>query len=316
MDTPITLGIILPCYNEEEIISSSFSNISQYMASLISQNKISNDSFLVFVDDGSKDKTIDILQEIKKSNSHVKIIKLSRNFGHQYAILAGLSTFYTKADCLITIDADLQDDISVIGQMVEKYHKGNELVYGVRLKRDTDSFFKKTTAIVFYKLMHWMGVDIVFNHADYRLASKKALEELLKYDETNLFLRGIFPTLGFKTDTVYYNRMERTAGVSKYPFMKMLSFAFDGITSFSVRPLRLVTFAGVVIFIGTILLTIYAILGYFFYNAVHGWTSIVLPIYFLGGVQLLGIGILGEYIGKIYKEVKRRPRFIIEKLMD
>ena len=309
------IAIVAPCYNEELIVHQSYEILSEYLAKLISLKKVDSDSFLVFVDDGSTDKTYQILQQINIDDSGTKVIKFSRNYGHQNAILAGMFTFYKEVDCVITLDVDLQDDIQVIENMLLDFSKGHQIVYGVRSKRDKDSIFKKKTAELFYNLMHFMGVELVFNHSDYRLASKEVIDELTKYDEANLFLRGIFPLLGFRSSIVYYERKERTAGETKYPFLKMFSFALDGITSFSVRPLRMVTFIGLLIFLLSLVLSAYTVFSFFYLKVVPGWASIVLPIYFLGGVQLLSIGILGEYIGKIYKEVKRRPRFIVEKVL-
>jgi polyisoprenyl-phosphate glycosyltransferase len=310
-----TIGFVVPCYNEESTLVETNFQLNQYINDLINQSLISNKSFIAYVDDGSTDKTYELISNFNLSDKNIRLIKLSKNFGHQNAILAGLISFHTEADALITLDADLQDDISVIKEMILKFIQGNQIVYGVRKNRTSDTFIKKTTAIYFYKLMKIMGVNIIYNHADFRLSSQRVIMELLKYEEANLFLRGIFPALGFSTSIVYYDRKDRFAGKTKYPFFKMLSFAWEGITSFSIQPLRIITFIGVIIFLISLLLSSYVIIGYFNHNVVPGWASIALPIYFIGGIQLLSIGIVGEYIGKIYKEVKRRPRFIIEKIV-
>jgi len=277
---------------------------------------ISPGSSVVYVDDGSRDKTWELIQSRVDGSSNRVGIKFSRNFGHQSALLGGITSIYQKVDCIITIDADLQDDIGVIEDMIVKYRQGFEVVYGVRKKRDTDSAFKRKTAEGFYILMRRMGVNIIYNHADFRLASNRVCENLLQYGEVNLFLRGIFPLIGFNSTTVYYDRQERNAGQTKYPLMKMLGFALEGITSFSVKPLRIVSLIGIFIFFGSVLLSLYSLYSYFFMGTVPGWTSVILPIYFLGGVQILCIGIIGEYLGKIYKEVKSRPRFIIETIIS
>lgn len=311
---PPVLAIVVPCYNESEVIAQTYAILSEFIARLVAEKKIDSDSFLVFVDDGSIDDTYLILNKLSQDDSGVKLIKFSRNFGHQNALLAGMFSFCKESDCMITIDADLQDDLSVISDMIERYQKGAQLVYGVRSKRQRDSFFKRFTAEFFYKLMHFMGVELIFNHADFRLASKEAIIELARFEEVNLFLRGIFPQLGFQSAVVEYERKERQAGQTKYPFLKMLSFAVDGITSFTIKPLRMVTFIGMIIFAISLILSLFTLVSYYNSKVIPGWASIALPIYFLGGIQLLSIGIVGEYIGKIYKEVKRRPRYIIEEL--
>lgn len=317
METHLThlplLGIVLPCYNEEAILFDTHERLSLLMNELQKKGKIDSKSFLCFVDDGSHDKTWSIIENLQIKSNHVRGVKLSNNYGHQNALLAGLFSFKDEADCIITIDADLQDDESSIEQMIDQYREGFEIVYGVRKGRGSDSFFKKNTAIGFYKLIKKLGVNIIYNHADYRLASKRVIEELSKYSEVNLFLRGIFPLMGYKHTVVYYDRKERIAGETKYPFKKMLAFAIQGITSFSIKPLRIITVLGFVTFIISLLLIIYAIFSLIFLNAVPGWASIVLPIYFIGGIQLLSIGIIGEYLGKIYHEVKRRPLYSIDK---
>ena len=273
---------------------------------------VSADSKIMYVNDGSKDKTWDIVKELNKKDKMITGISLSRNSGHQNALLAGLMTAKNKADVVISMDADLQDDINAIDEMIKKYKEGNRVVYGVRSSRKKDTWFKKNSAQLFYKFMKFMGVDIVYNHADYRLADKRVLDELEKYNEVNLFLRGIFPLIGFKSDIVYYERGERFAGESKYPLKKMLNFAWDGITSFSVKPIRMILNLGLVMFVISLFVMLYSvaikIIGY----AVDGWTFIVCSIWIIAGVQMLSLGLIGEYIGKIYKEVKARPRYIID----
>ncbi|WP_298345953.1 glycosyltransferase family 2 protein [uncultured Algibacter sp.] len=313
--TPTKVAIILPCYNEEEVLNYSSKKLLELLNRLIEEKVIDRSSFLFFIDDGSKDKTWDIIADLSHKHENIKGLKLSRNFGHQNAVLAGLQIGHQEADCTISIDVDLQDDINVIKDMILAYQAGNQIVYGVRNERATDTFFKKNTALLFYKLIKGLGVEIVYNHADFRLASKNVIEKLFNFDEVNLFLRGMFPLIGFKTTSVFYNRLERTAGESKYPFKKMLAFAWEGITSFSIKPLRLVTRLGMLVFLISILLAFYSLYSFFFKDTVPGWTSITLPIYFISGIQLLSMGVLGEYIGKIYKETKKRPRFIIEEVI-
>jgi glycosyltransferase involved in cell wall biosynthesis len=308
-----TLAIVIPCLNEEQMLPETVSRLSALRNEMINENLISVDSFTCFVDDGSSDNTWELIDTLCKHDSWIRGIKLSRNFGHQSALLAGLFYCQEHADCIITIDADLQDDPRVIPDMVKKFRDGHEIVYGVRKKRQTDTWFKSATALGFYNLMRILGVSIVHNHADFRLASSRAVRELERYSEVNLFLRGIFPILGFSHCNVYYDRLVRIHGETKYPFRKMVSFAFEGIYSFSVKPLQIITRFGFVIFILSLIASGYALWGYFTGQTVPGWVSTVLPFYFLGGVQILCIGILGEYIGKIYKEVKRRPRFIIDR---
>ena len=266
----------------------------------------------MYVDDGSRDKTWSLIQEYHQANPVVRGIKLAHNRGHQNALLAGLMTAMQDCDCAISLDADLQDDVDAIDEFVKKYLDGCDVVYGVRNKRDTDTFFKRFTAEGFYKVMKMLGADIVFNHADYRLMSRRALEGLSEYREVNLFLRGIVPLIGYRSDYVYYDRHERFAGESKYPLKKMLSFAMDGITSFSVKPLKMISNLGILLSILSVLGLIYALISYFTNNAVAGWTAIVSSIWLLGGIQLLCVGMVGTYVGKIYSEVKARPRFRIE----
>jgi len=307
------LGIVVPCYNEEEVLPSSAAKLLEVMSALIRDGKADGKSFVVFVDDGSRDKTWEIISGFSAENRHFRGLKLARNSGHQNALLAGLFEFQEEADCLISIDADLQDDVSAIPEMMDCFAKGHEVVYGVRRKRKNDTILKRFTALAYYKLMKKMGVEVVYNHADFRLTGKRVISELKNYEEVNLFLRGIFPLIGFRSTEVYYDRLAREAGTTKYTLGKMLAFAWDGITSFSIRPLRFVTALGFLIFFISLLLEAYAFASYIWLNIEKGWASTVVPIYMLGGLQLLCIGIIGEYLGKIYKEVKRRPRYSVEK---
>lgn len=311
--TKPTIGIVSPCYNEELVLNETSIQLSKAIKDLVSRECISENSFIAFIDDGSTDKTWDIIEGNSKNSSFIKGLKLSRNVGHQNALLAGLLTYKSDADALISIDADLQDDIKVMEEMITKFSRGTDVVYAVRKERKTDTFFKRNTALVFYNLMKKMKVNIIFNHADYRLCSNRVLNSLEEYNEVNLFIRGIIPTIGFKHDVVYYDRLERFAGESKYPFKKMAAFAWNGITSFSNYPLKLVTIIGFVIFVICLIMSSYAVFALFTGNLVPGWLSTVLPMYFLGGIQLFCFGIIGEYIGKIYSEVKQRPRYFIEK---
>jgi len=306
------LSIVVPCYNEEAVLHETASRLTALLDKLVKNDKINNQSDIYFVDDGSKDRTWEIIESLCSDHDEIRGIKLSRNRGHQNALLAGL--FSATGDAVVSIDADLQDDTNAIETMVEHYLNGSDVVYGVRQKRETDTPFKRHTAEGFYKLMRLMGVDIVYNHADYRLLSSRALEHLKEFKEVNLFLRGIIPLIGFHSSVVYYNRSERFAGESKYPLNKMLSFAWDGITSLSVTPLRLITMTGFLIFLATLIMSFWVLgVKLFSDDAVPGWASTVLPIYFIGGIQVFSIGIVGEYIGKIYLETKERPRYIIEK---
>lgn len=307
-----TVYFVVPCYNEEEVLKETSKRLNEKMQQLIDAKKVKDDSKIVFVDDGSRDKTYEIISDLHESNNRFCGIKLSRNQGHQNALLAGLMTVKDKCDAAISLDADLQDDIDVIDEFVDKFNDGCDIVYGVRSSRKTDSAFKRGTAQFFYKLMLFLGVDVVYNHADYRLMSSRALDALSDFKEVNLFLRGIVPLVGFKSDTVSYERHERFAGTSKYPFKKMLAFAVDGITSFSVKPIRMVFSLGVIIFIVSIAVLIYSLIRWMCGATVQGWTTTVISIWALGGLQLLSLGVVGEYIGKIYKEVKARPKFIIE----
>lgn len=307
-----TVYFVVPCYNEEEVLGETSKRLFEKMQQLIDAKKIKKNSKIVFVDDGSRDKTYEIISALHEENDRFCGIKLSRNQGHQNALLAGLMTVKDKCDAAISLDADLQDDINVIDEFVDKFNEGYDIVYGVRSSRKTDSAFKRGTAQFFYKLMLFLGVDVVYNHADYRLMSSRALEALADFKEVNLFLRGIVPLVGFKSTTVSYERHERFAGTSKYPFKKMLAFAVDGITSFSVKPIRMVFALGVIIFIVSIAVLIYSLIRWMCGMTVQGWTTTVISIWALGGLQLLSLGVVGEYIGKIYKEVKARPKYIIE----
>lgn len=315
MDKKI-LYLVIPCYNEEEVLHETAKQLREKMHSMFDKGMISKDSKIMFVNDGSRDRTWEIIEELHKKDPIYVGVKLSRNKGHQNALLAGLMTAKERADMTISLDADLQDDVNVIDQMVEKYHEGCDVVYGVRSARKTDTFFKKFTAQSFYKIMKALGVDIVYNHADYRLMSKRALEGLEEFREVNLFLRGIVPLIGYKSAVVTYERHERFAGESKYPLKKMLAFATDGITSFSIKPIRLITTCGFLIFLVSIAILIYSLVVHFWGKTVWGWTSTIVSIWAIGGLQLLAIGIVGEYIGKIYLETKARPKYIIEKVLE
>ena len=304
------LLIVIPCYNEEEVLPTTFSTINKLIEKMIEQKLISPDSRAHFVNDGSRDKTWDLLVKECKKNPLFEASKLSRNFGHQGAILAGM--YDNDADLYCTIDADLQDDPNCIIEMVKKIDKGNDIVYGVRKKRDTDTFFKRFTAQAFYKLMSWLGVKVIYNHADFRMMTKRTVEQLKQFPERNLFLRAVVPLVGFKSDMVYYDRTPRMAGETKYPLKKMLAFAWNGISSFSIVPLRLVTLMGFLIsFLGAC----FVIKIFFNYNthgAISGWASTVTLITIFSGVQMVSLGIIGEYIAKIFVEVKQRPLYIVE----
>lgn len=317
MNNTVSIAFVLPCYNEELIIENSINKCLIKLNSLIEIFNLNTNSSIILVDDGSKDNTWNLIQTASKTY-HNKVIglKLSKNVGHQNALFAGLMFAKENFDCVISLDADLQDDINVIDEMITKFLEGTQIVYGVRNSRGNDTFFKKFTANAFYKLMLAMGVNIINNHADYRLASKRVLNELENFKESNLFLRAIFPLLGFQTENVYYERLDREAGETKYPLSKMLSFAWDGITSFSVSPLRYITILGLLSMIASFIGVFWVLFTKFTGNAVPGWSSIVLPIYFISGLQIASIGILGEYIGKIYRETKRRPKYIIEKIVE
>ena len=305
------LYIVIPCYNEESVLPITAPMFLEKLISLSQQGKIRPDSRVLFVNDGSKDNTWNLICQLAREDEHYEGICLSRNRGHQNALLAGLMEAKDKCDITISIDCDGQDDINAMDAMVDEYLSGAEIVYGVRSKRDTDTFFKRFTAESFYKLMKWMGADTVYNHADYRLVSSRALNAFADFKEVNIFLRGMFPLVGFKSTCVYYERHERIAGKSHYPLKKMLALAFDGITSLSIKPIRIITGLGVFISLVAFALIIYALVSYFTGNVVSGWASSLIVTCFLGGIQLISLGVIGEYVGKIYMETKARPRFII-----
>lgn len=310
------LYMVIPCYNEEEVLPETSKRLKEKINSLIEKGKIDKESRIVFVNDGSKDRTWEIIKALHEEDSVFSGINLTRNRGHQNALLAGLMTVMDYADMTISMDADLQDDVNAIDEMIDKYLKGIDIVYGVRSSRAKDTFFKKATAEGFYKIMNSMGANTVFNHADYRLMSKRALEGLSQFQEVNLFLRGIVPMIGYPTDVVYYERGERFAGESKYPFGKMLSFAIEGITSLSTKPIRMITFLGFFIFLVSIGILIYSLVRHFMGATIVGWTTLMVSVWGIGGLILLSLGVVGEYIGKIYLETKARPRFIVEQFLD
>lgn len=314
-NTPLTLAIVSPCYNEEEVLPETSSRLMTLFNQLKEEDLIDNNSYVLLVDDGSSDTTWSFIESlVNKEHSIFRGLKLSRNFGHQYALLAGLHQA-NDTTVVVSIDADLQDDLNAIKAMLLEYRKGSEIVYGVRDDRGSDTFFKRNTALMFYKLLSIMGVESVYNHADFRLMSQRSLEAMKAFGERNIFLRGMIPMIGFTSTSVFYKRDKRFAGSSKYNFKKMLSFAWRGISSLSIKPLRFVTFCGFVVFGISILMAIYALYSYLFLSTTLGWTSIVLPMYFLGGIQLLCIGLIGEYIANIYKEIKQRPLYIIDKFI-
>ena len=306
------LAIVVPCYFEEEVLPETTGRLLKILEILISSHKIDDTSVILFVNDGSTDATWPIIEKLSKENRHVKGINLSKNFGHQAAVLAGLTVASKDSDMIISIDADLQDDVNAIIKMVDEYHKCFDLVYGVRDNRDTDTFFKKTTAKAFYKMMTLFGTKTVENHADFRLMSQRAVEKLLDFPEENIFLRGMVTLVGYPSTSVYYKRNERFAGESKYPLKKMISFAFDGITSFSNAPLKWIMGLGIVTTMFAICFVLYAVIQHFRGDSTEGWSSIVGSIWLLGGVQLVSVAVIGQYIGKIFTEVKKRPRFIIQ----
>ena len=308
----IKLYLAIPCYNEEAVLRDSAAKLLRKYETMMTEHKITFDSRIVFIDDGSRDRTWQIIEELHGENPVFQGIKLTRNRGHQNALLCGLMTLKDKADAVISIDADLQDDIEVFDEMVAKFEEGCDVVYGVRSKRETDTFFKRFTAEAFYKILNRMGAKVIFNHADFRLMSRRALEAFSLYKETNIFLRGMVPMIGYRYDIVTYERSERLAGESKYPLKKMLALAWEGITSLSIQPIRIITWAGLIIFLISLVMIIYSLISYFVGAAVSGWASTLCSIWALGGLQLLAIGIIGEYIGKIYLEAKRRPRYIVE----
>ncbi|MDF2909663.1 MAG: glycosyltransferase [Sporolactobacillus laevolacticus] len=312
MNEPI-LTIVVPCYNEEAVLNETVTRLRAVLVRACREQLISQGSTILFVDDGSSDRTWEIINQYIQEYKEVTGLKLSRNFGHQNALIAGMETATPYSDCVVTIDADLQDDVNAIRKFLIKYREGFDIVYGVRDKRETDTFFKRNTALLFYGVMSRLGVKTVPNHADFRLLSRRVLEEFVKYQEENIFLRGMIPLLGFKSTEVYYNRAERFAGESKYPLKKMLNFAIDGITSFSIAPIRMVTYLGGTVAGVGFLIGVYALIQHFLGHAVSGWTSMILSIWLIGGMQLIAIGVIGEYIGKIFKETKHRPRYIIER---
>lgn len=308
------LAIVVPCYNEEEVLPETNSRLLELMTSMQKIGLVSENSGIYYVDDGSRDRTWELISSFNAENPCIHGIKLSKNRGHQNALLAGI--YSAEGDAIVSIDADLQDDINVIKEMVCRYNEGNEIIYGVRSSRKSDTFFKRFSAQLYYRVLKSMGVDLVYNHADYRLMSRRVIDCLRSYKEVNLFLRGIIPQLGFRTTTVCYERNERFKGESKYPLGKMLALAADGVTSFSVIPLRMITWLGLLVSLGSLAMVIWILIGKFaMHSTIPGWASSVLPIYFIGGIQLLSIGILGEYLSKIYMETKERPRYFIEKVI-
>ena len=311
-----TLYVVVPCYKEEAVLPETARRLKEKLTALIAQEKIAENSRVLFVNDGSKDRTWEIISELHRNDKMFSGVNLSRNRGHQYALLAGLMTARQFADMVVSMDADLQDDINAMDAMIDAYHKGYDIVYGVRSSRKTDTFFKRFTAEGYYHLLQKMGVDIVFNHADYRLMSRRAMDGLSEFKEENVFLRGIVPQIGFPWTTVEYERAERFAGESKYPLKKMLAFAFDGITSFSLKPMRLILLLGAIIFALSLVMLIWALIGWLAGKTVSGWTSLMCSIWMIGGIQLLSLGVIGEYIGKIYAEAKHRPRYIIESILN
>jgi len=314
--TDTVLYLVIPCYNEEEVLPETSRRLLEKLEMMVEKGMVSSKSRILFVNDGSKDRTWDLIEELHEKHPQISGLKLSRNRGHQNALLAGLMTAKQYADILISMDADLQDDIDAVDKFVEEYYNGCDVVYGVRCFRATDTAFKRGTAGMFYKLMQALGVDIVDNHADYRLMSKRAVEALAEYREVNLFLRGVVPLIGFKSAIVTYERHERFAGESKYPLKKMLSFAIDGITSFSVKPLRMITWLGIFIFLCSMAMLLWLLLQKLFGYTVQGWTTLMGSIWMIGGIQLFCLGMIGEYIGKIYAEVKQRPRFIVDQFIN
>lgn len=310
------LYVVIPCYNEEEVLPEAAKRLKIKIEALIRSEKIDPASRIVFVNDGSNDRTWELIQELHANDTLFSGINLSRNRGHQNALLAGLMTVKEHADIVVSMDADLQDDIDAIDEMITKYLDGCDIVYGVRSQRKSDTFFKRFSAESFYRVMNLLGANTVFNHADYRLMSKRAIEGLAEFKEVNLFLRGIVPMIGYRTDIVYYERSERFAGESKYPLKKMFSFATEGITSLSIKPIRLITALGVLVLFASVVMLIYALISFFRGASVAGWASIMVSVWGLGGLTLFSIGVVGEYIGKIYMETKQRPRFLIDEFLN
>ncbi len=309
------LFLVIPCYNEEEVLTETVKRLTDKLERMMAKGLVSSDSRMLFVNDGSKDRTWQMLQQAHKENPLVAAVHLSRNKGHQNALLAGLMTALPHCDLTISLDADLQDDLEVLDQFVDAYHNGCDVVYGVRNSRQTDTAFKRNTALAFYKVMELFGAEVIYNHADYRLMSKAALAALSEFREVNLFLRGIVPLVGFQSTTVTYDRGERFAGESKYPLKKMLAFAMEGITSFSIKPIRMITALGVCIFLASLVMLVYSVIVWILQQTEPGWSSLIVSVWAIGGLQLLSIGVIGEYIGKIYLETKARPRYIIETVL-
>ena len=313
---PVTLYLAIPCYNEEAVLPEASKRLREKYAALREAGRISDESRICFIDDGSKDRTWEMIAMLHAADAVFSGIKLSRNRGHQNALLCGLMTLRDRADCVISMDADLQDDINAIDAMLDQFEAGCDVVYGVRSKRETDSAFKRMTAEGFYRVMRALGADVVFNHADYRLMSRRALDALAEYKEVNLFLRGMVPLIGYKSGVVYYARAERFAGESKYSLKKMLSFAWEGITSLSVQPIKLITRLGMLMFIVSIAMLVWFLIRHFTGHTVQGWSSLAVSIWAIGGLELLAIGVVGEYVGKIYLEAKGRPRYRTEIVLD
>lgn len=309
------LAIVVPCYKEEAVLHETHKRLSQLLDRLTTEERISPKSYILYVNDGSTDRTWEIIKEFYKNTSYACGLNLAGNVGHQNALMAGLNAVKERCDAAISIDADLQDDVNVIPEMVERYMEGNDIVYGVRRERKTDTFFKRTTALAFYRLMKTMGAKSVYNHADYRLMSSRAIQQLCRFRERNLYLRGLVPLIGYQTACVYYNRDRRFAGESKYPFKKMLNFAIDGITSFSVKPVRMIFWLGCIFLLIALCVTIWTLRAYFLHDTVPGWSSLMISLWLVGGTILVSLGIVGEYIGKIYIEVKDRPRYNEEELL-
>ena len=309
------LAIVVPCYKEEAVLHETHKRLSQLLDRLTTEERISPKSYILYVNDGSSDRTWEIIKEFYKNTSYACGLNLAGNVGHQNALMAGLNAVKERCDAAISIDADLQDDVKVIPEMVERYMEGNDIVYGVRRERKTDTFFKRTTALAFYRLMKTMGAKSVYNHADYRLMSSRAIQQLCRFRERNLYLRGLVPLIGYQTACVYYNRDKRFAGESKYPFKKMLNFAIDGITSFSVKPVRMIFWLGCIFLLIALCVTIWTLRAYFLHDTVPGWSSLMISLWLVGGTILVSLGIVGEYIGKIYIEVKDRPRYNEEELL-
>lgn len=315
MDKSPLLAIVVPCYKEEEVLHETSKRLTALLEQMIEQKRISPESYILYVNDGSTDRTWDIIRELHQQTPYACGLNLAGNVGHQNALMAGLNAVKDKCDVTISIDADLQDDIYVIPEMIERYGEGYDIVYGVRKERKNDTIFKRSTALAFYKLMKVMGVKSVYNHADYRLMSRRAVCHLCRFRERNLFLRGLVPLIGYRTTNVYYNRDKRFAGESKYPFKKMMNFAIDGITSFSVKPVRMIFWVGCLFILVALFVTIYTLHAYLINDTTPGWASLMISVWFVGGAVLISLGIVGEYIGKIYIEVKDRPRYNEEELL-